>query len=151
MIKEGQRFARFDRLQPETNFAELHSHRVEIDAEDAPTDDLAETVAEGIWGRIGLPCPEDCQTAANPLCSRDEEVTRAARRIEDPKLEKRRLTPASVGRLRPDPDGPDTWCLVSPGQTSAAAHQRDCFFRALDTLGSLAARSCAGRAHMPRS
>ena len=81
-VEEREREARIDGLHPQADLAQLHGHRIEIDAEDAAADDLPERVPV-LFGRGRAVCLEARDVRRKPARRGEEKVSRTARGIDD--------------------------------------------------------------------
>ncbi len=87
-IEERQWKSGFDDLHPEAPLAQIHGHRIEIDAVEAATDDLLQgaSVFDFRGFAVGR---EACDVGRHASSRREEKVASSARWIKDGKVEER--------------------------------------------------------------
>ncbi|CAB4881826.1 unannotated protein [freshwater metagenome] len=90
-IEERQRPALLHRLEPQAHLRELGCHRVEVDAVDAPGDDIVQCFVHVGRSRVELAGSHRCEPARDPPRRRDEKVPGAAGRVADGHGEQRLL------------------------------------------------------------
>src|SRR5690606_6883828 len=87
-VEERERKARFDGFHPQADRAQLYGHWVQVDAEDAATDDLTEGVPV-LGGRRRAVRLEARDVGCEPPSGGQKEVSGATRRIDDGEAEQR--------------------------------------------------------------
>lgn len=87
VVEEGEGPPGRERFEPEVDLAQFDGHGVDVDAEDAAADHVADGRTDGVGGRLLIARADRRQTLADTVGSRDEEVAGAAGGIADLQVE----------------------------------------------------------------
>ena len=103
VVEERERLARLQGLHPEADLAELDRHRVQVDAVDAPADDVPLGMLDRGQARLVVAGAEPGQVLGHPLGRGDQEVAAAAGRVADLQIEEGLLRDWACSGLRGRP------------------------------------------------